>query len=227
MRCYGRVMSRQYVSSSSNCPRWQMQCDLRWKARASSARQAPSMLISWSSSSSPEDIKRPFLRASPFHSSTPRVPQIPQLCAPSPSSMDPADGGRKRRRLSLGSSDGSRPRADAASPATDNSSRKMTFRLRNIPNGKTDDDVRAFLSAECTDIERAIDIQLSLYPSTNGRHQVGILTLTGPEDFLKLFSADDYGNPQRYVAWDDTDVSIDRHFHGLTPLNTSESPKAE
>jgi hypothetical protein len=105
-----------------------------------------------------------------------------------------------------------------APPASTERSVQRCFRISDIPLAWDDRRTLNLLADECS-TEHAANHQLTLYPSVNGRFQVGILALTGPQDYVDGF-APDHDNSKRVVTSGDDQITIDRHFHGLTPLNT-------
>ncbi|TGZ80708.1 hypothetical protein EX30DRAFT_49466 [Ascodesmis nigricans] len=107
-------------------------------------------------------------------------------------------------------------------PASTERSVPVCFRISDIPLEWDCQRTLNFLAENCS-TEHATTCQLSLYPSTTGRSQVGILELTGPRDYINAFAPLSHDNPKRLVTSRDHQVTIDRHFYGLTPLNTISS----
>lgn len=100
------------------------------------------------------------------------------------------------------------------------SSVQVYFRISDIPLEWDVQRVKKLLADRCC-IERATDHQITLYPSVAGGYQIGILALTGPRDYVDTFAPLGDDKSKRLVMDNDNHITIDRHFYGLTPLNTS------
>lgn len=98
----------------------------------------------------------------------------------------------------------------------------QSFRIQDIPNGRSKQEVCSLLRKHYG-IKPDLDLRVSLCQSIDQKHQVGIMTLEAPRNVLSGIAPEDCDKPPYEVRWDRRDrtgISVDRHFYGLTPLNT-------
>lgn len=117
-----------------------------------------------------------------------------------------------RQNLSLQNKVGSSAHPRAL-PALDENIFTKCFRISNI--SLEWDKQRTLEALAVTDADHDID----LFPSTNGEYLVGILTLSGSQTYVNGFAPSGHDNSKRLVLGKDYQLTIDRHFYGLTPLN--------
>lgn len=104
----------------------------------------------------------------------------------------------------------------------------LCFRLRHIPSDWTKDRVLRALHQEC-DLPRDLKIRLTLCPSIiKPSFNDGLLSVEGPADILDGLAPPEPDKDKQLVEYDGVQITIDRHFYGLTPLNNPGSaPVAE
>lgn len=100
---------------------------------------------------------------------------------------------------------------------------RIVFRLSDIPLEWTRDQVCIFMKESIPRMDCVEVDHLVLYPSINAKRQVGILTLTGPQEVIEGIAPQDPDRPRRAVKLNDVEIMIDRHFFGLTPLNNAKN----
>jgi hypothetical protein len=91
----------------------------------------------------------------------------------------------------------------------------MCFRVSDIPDGWSEEDLRRALKT----LDPSLDddhYDASLYPACHGSRQVAIIKTYQATEYLKGISSD----KTHFNRIGRKTLSIDRHFHGLTPLNT-------
>ena len=94
----------------------------------------------------------------------------------------------------------------------------VCFRISNVPPGWNEGDLlQAFRSSNDSLDLATGQYQVSFYPACSGSSRTVLLNLQRPECSWNLQS-----NEDRLIRREGTDIVIDRHFHGLTPLNTPE-----
>lgn len=110
----------------------------------------------------------------------------------------------------------------ALTPAPTHGTIREAFRVLNIPLSWEKQKVLDLLSNLT---KRAVEIHLSLYPSTSRLSQEGNLTLTGPRDFISTFAPNDHDNPGFVVHTDDRNcfLTINRNFNGQPSLSKWDS----
>ena len=94
----------------------------------------------------------------------------------------------------------------------------VCLRISNVPPMWNEGDLlQAFKSSDDSLDLAAGQYQLSFYPACSGSSRTAILNLQCPGYSWNLQS-----NEDRLIRREGSDIVIDRHFHGLTPLNTPE-----
>ena len=91
----------------------------------------------------------------------------------------------------------------------------VCFRISNVPPMWNEGDLRqAFHDSLGLATSQ---YQLSFYPACSGSSRTALLKLQCPGSSCNLLP-----NEDNLIRREDSDIVIDRHFHGLTPLNTPE-----
>jgi hypothetical protein len=94
----------------------------------------------------------------------------------------------------------------------------VCFRISNVPPMWSEAElVRAFQSSDDSLDLATSQYRLSLYPACSGSSQTAILNLQCPGRSWNLQS-----NEDKLIRREGKDIVMDRHFYGLTPLNTPE-----
>lgn len=113
------------------------------------------------------------------------------------------------------------------SPAPNTSIISLCFRLLGIPSLWTVEQVLKLLE-ENLEFVRSDDDHLRLYPAADSTELlVGLLSIKRPRDYIDTFAPLDHDHPKRTVCVE-KNITVDRFFYGLTPLNTPNgTPVAE
>ena len=94
----------------------------------------------------------------------------------------------------------------------------VCFRISNVPPMWNEGDLlQAFQSSDDSLDLATGQYRLSFYPACSGSSRTALLNLQSPECSWNLQS-----NKDQLIRREGSDIVIDRHFHGLTPLNTPE-----
>ena len=95
----------------------------------------------------------------------------------------------------------------------------VCFRISNVPPMWNEDDLlRAILSSDDSLDLATGQYQLSLYPACTGSSQMALLNVQSPGCSWNLQSNED----KLIRRGGGSAIVMDRHFYGLTPLNTPE-----
>jgi hypothetical protein len=94
----------------------------------------------------------------------------------------------------------------------------VCFRISNVPPMWNEAELlQAFQSSNDSFDLATSQYRLSLYPACSGSSQTAILILQCPERSWNIQS-----NQNKLIRREGKDIVMDRHFYGLTPLNTPE-----
>ena len=94
------------------------------------------------------------------------------------------------------------------------------FRISNVPPTWNERNLLQAIrsSDDSPDLASTAQYRLSFYPACSGSRQTALLNLQSPGCQWNLQSNED----KLIRGEDDSDIVMDRHFRGLTPLNTPE-----
>ena len=106
----------------------------------------------------------------------------------------------------------------SSTPAAKPKLASVCFRISNVPPTWNEGEIlQAFQSSDGS-LDQATDqYRLSFYPACSGSSQTALLDLQCPGYLWNLQS-----NEDKLIHREGSDIVMDRHFHGLTPLNTPE-----
>jgi hypothetical protein len=91
----------------------------------------------------------------------------------------------------------------------------VCFRISNVPPTWSEGELLQALQSFDNTLDPAIgQYRLSLYPACCGSSQTALLNLQCPG-----YSWDLESNGDQIIEMEDSDLVMDRHFYGLTPLN--------
>jgi hypothetical protein len=94
----------------------------------------------------------------------------------------------------------------------------VCFRISNVPPMWSEGELLQALQSSGDSLDLATrQYRLSLYPACCGSSQTALLNLQCPG-----YSWDPKSNKDQLIGREDSDLVMDRHFYGLTPLNTPE-----
>lgn len=98
------------------------------------------------------------------------------------------------------------------------------WRIQNVPEEWSEDQLLVNLQTLDRSLENLEAHRLSLYPAYAGKTQTALLNLEATPKFLQGLNPNQYHSVTIHGSKTEVDLSIDCHFHGLTPLN---NPKGD
>lgn len=94
----------------------------------------------------------------------------------------------------------------------------VCFRISNVPSTWGKDELVEAIQSLDEPLSVSADYTLSLHPACHGSSQTALLELERLPNHLSSLRT----NESKRIGREDLDLVVDRHFYGLTPLNTPE-----